>query len=102
MQRKGQVRTLKEYKQARGTHILLSTEKGLRQDTERIQAGKVHSHSVKCRERVKSGLKEYKQARGTHQLLSAEKGSSQDTERIQAGKGHSPTVECRERVKLKH
>ena len=56
-QREGQVRTQKESDQARGTHILETTEGGTSQDMERKQLSKGHSHPGDHRRRDKSACR---------------------------------------------
>jgi hypothetical protein len=97
-----QVRTRKDFEQARGTHLLQSADRGTSQDTERIQASKGHSRTGERRERHKSGhgmnptergahtywraqtevqvrtRDESDRARGTHVLKSADRETSQD------------------------
>jgi hypothetical protein len=75
-QRERWVRITKEGQEARGTHSLSSTERGISQDRKRSQ-----------------------QARGTHCLLNIEEETSQDRKRKPESKRHSHTVKHRERDK---
>jgi hypothetical protein len=122
----GQVRTRKDFEQAKGTHVLESADRGTSEDTERIQASEGHSRTGERRPRHKSGhgmnpsergaptdwraqtkgqvrtRDESERARGTHFLESADRETNQDMERIRASEGHSLPGKCRPRDKSGH
>ena len=54
-QREGLVRTWEDSDQARGAHILATTEGGTCQDTERKRTPQGHSPTGDCRAKAKSG-----------------------------------------------
>jgi hypothetical protein len=70
---------LKETEHIRGTHHLLSRQRGSSQDTEKNQIYEGHSLSVAHKEGQGQALQETKCMRGTHQLSGM--GQGQYTER---------------------